>query len=147
MVAVQITRGLAGLGTRQDLQAFQPKLALCPPRFLLPAAQTTSTLLIDRAFVTRWSTHYLDDDPAAAAKESSLLTKVGHAVRQRGWYLKPELVQVGEWRARGRIRGRVQHFLTKLCGMTATLHPVFHCLEGQQHGGFQQSAFRISRAH
>ena len=53
MVAVQITRGLAGLGTRQDLQAFQPKPALCPPRFLLTAAQTTSTLLIDRAFVTR----------------------------------------------------------------------------------------------
>jgi hypothetical protein len=62
---------------------------------------------MDRAFVTRWSKHYLHDDPAAAAKENKLLTQVGHAVRQRGCYSKPELIQVGEWKARGRIRGRL----------------------------------------
>ncbi len=63
--------------------------------------------MIDRAFVTKWSERYLGDDPAAAAKEEKLLSQVGRAVRQRGWYSKPELIQVGEWKARGRIRGRL----------------------------------------
>lgn len=62
---------------------------------------------MDRAFVTCWSQRYLNDDPAAAAKEEKLLTQVGSAVRQRGWYSKAELIQVGEWKARGRIRGRL----------------------------------------
>lgn len=62
---------------------------------------------MDRAFVTRWSERYLGDDPSAAAKEGKLLSEVGGAVRQRGWYSKPELIQVGEWKARGRIRGRL----------------------------------------
>ena len=62
---------------------------------------------MDRAFVTLWSQRYLDDDPSAAAKEGKLLSEVGGAVRQRGWYSKPELIQVGEWKARGRIRGRL----------------------------------------
>lgn len=66
-----------------------------------------STPAMDRAFVTRWSQRYLNDDPTAAAKEDKLLTQVGSAVRQRGWYSKPELIQVGEWKARGRIRGRL----------------------------------------
>jgi hypothetical protein len=60
---------------------------------------------MDRAFVTRWNQRYLDDDPAAASKEEKLLTQVSSAVRQRGWYSKAELIQVGEWKARGRIRG------------------------------------------
>jgi hypothetical protein len=62
---------------------------------------------IDRAFVTRWSQRYLSDDPTAAAKEDQLLTELGGAVRKRGWYSKSELIQVGEWKARGRIRGRL----------------------------------------
>lgn len=62
---------------------------------------------MDRAFVARWSQRYLDDDPSAAAKEAKLLTELGSAVKHRGWYLKPELIQVGEWKARGRIRGRL----------------------------------------
>jgi hypothetical protein len=62
---------------------------------------------MNRAFITRWNQRYLDDDPSAAAKEERLLTQVGSAVRQRGWYSKPELIQVGEWKARGRIRGRL----------------------------------------
>jgi hypothetical protein len=62
---------------------------------------------MDRAFVTRWSKRYLDDDSVAIAKENKLLTHVGYAVRQRGWYTKPELIQVGEWKARGRIRSRL----------------------------------------
>ena len=75
-----------------------------PPRAREPGVPTTA---MDRAFVTRWSQRYLDDDPAAAAKEDHLLTHVGSAVRQRGWYSKTELIQVGEWKARGRIRGRL----------------------------------------
>jgi hypothetical protein len=62
---------------------------------------------MDRAFVTRWSQRYMDDDLAAGAKEDTLLIEVGKAVRQRGWYSKAELIQVGEWKARGRIRGRL----------------------------------------
>src|SRR2546428_231353 len=62
---------------------------------------------MDRAFVTRWSQRYLDDDLDAAAEEETLLTQIGNAVRQRGWYSKAELIQVGEWKARGRIRGRL----------------------------------------
>jgi hypothetical protein len=62
---------------------------------------------VDRAFVTRWSRRYLDDDPDAAADEGKLLTEVGNAVRHRGWYSKAELIRVGEWKARGRIRGRL----------------------------------------
>jgi hypothetical protein len=62
---------------------------------------------MDRVFVARWSRRYLDDDPDAAADEEKLLTQVGNAVRQRGWYSKAELMRVGEWKARGRIRGRL----------------------------------------
>lgn len=63
-------------------------------------------MVFDRAFVARWSNEYLDDT-AGASKERDLLAKVGPAVKKRGWYLRPELIQVGEWKARGRIRGRL----------------------------------------
>jgi hypothetical protein len=62
---------------------------------------------VDRAFVSRWNQRYLDDDLDAAADEERLLTQVGNAVRKRGWYSKAELIRVGEWKARGRIRGRL----------------------------------------
>jgi hypothetical protein len=62
---------------------------------------------VDRVFVARWSQRYLDDGPSAAAKEEKLLSEVGTAVKRRGWYSKSELIQVGEWKARGRIRGRL----------------------------------------
>ncbi len=62
---------------------------------------------LDCAFVSHWSQEYLNDDRAGTAQEGELLTQVGSAVRRRGWYLKPELIQVGEWKARGRIRRRL----------------------------------------
>jgi hypothetical protein len=62
---------------------------------------------LDRAFVSHWSQEYLNDDRAGTAQEGELLAEVGGAVKRRGWYLKPELIQVGEWKARGRIRGRL----------------------------------------
>ncbi len=64
-------------------------------------------MAMDHAFVNRWSKRYLDDDPSAAAKEEKLFSELGGAVRKRGWYSKAELIQVGEWKARGRIRGRL----------------------------------------
>ncbi len=70
-----------------------------------PRRETGAKAIVDRAWVNLWSKRYMDDDAAAA--ERLLLAEVGEAVRKRGWYTKAELIRVGEWKARGRIRGRL----------------------------------------
>lgn len=63
----------------------------------------------DREFVTEWSQRYLiKSSLKAREEEEDLLTKVGPAVRQRGFYTVIELERVYRWKLRDqRNRGRL----------------------------------------
>jgi hypothetical protein len=60
------------------------------------------------AFVHRWSAEYWTRSNATERTlEEHLLDEVGPNVAERGYYKKAELIEVGKWKARGRIRKRI----------------------------------------
>ena len=53
----------------------------------------------DRAFIERWRARYFSESrPSQIEDEEELLTRVGPAIRQRGYYTVAELRRVNRWK-------------------------------------------------